>query len=84
VHKGVLRRVGGSIVVALPPALLDELRLGAKSTVAIAIEGDGIVLRPQARPRYTLSELIAACDDTAPLEPDDQWNSGPPAGRELI
>jgi antitoxin ChpS len=83
-YKGVLRKVGGSVVVALPPAILDELKIGAKSTVGIDIEGGGIVLRPQTRPRYSLADLIEACDENAAPFPDDEWVSGPPLGRELL
>ena len=83
-HKGILRKIGGSVVVALPPVLLEQLQIGAKSTVAIGIEDGGIVLRPQKRPRYSLADLIAACDETATPVADDEWTSGFPMGRELI
>ncbi len=83
-HKGVLRKVGGSVVVSLPPAMLDQLQIGASSIVGIAVQGNRIVIQPQKRPRYSLAELIAASDNAAPEVADDDWTSGGPVGRELL
>ena len=83
-HKGILRKVGGSVVVSLPPALLDQLQIGAKSIVGIAVQGDRIIIQPQKRPRYSLAELLAASDIRAPEVADDDWASGGPVGRELL
>ena len=83
-HKAVLRKVAGSVVVALPRALLDQLQIGASSTVGISVEGDRILLKPERRPRYSLAELIDSCDESVPASPDEDWTSGAPAGRELL
>ena len=83
-HKGVLRKVGGSVVVALPPAILKQLDIAAQSTVAIAVSGSDILLRPQRRPRYSLAELLANCDQDAAWQLDEDWTSGAPEGRELL
>ena len=58
-----LRQVGGSVMVAIPPALLEQLNLSARSIVGIAVEHGRIVLEPKSRrPRWTLDELLAQCE----------------------
>jgi len=80
-----LRKVGGSIMLAVPPALLDLLHLQSGNKVGIAVEDGRLIVEPQNRPRYTLDELLAQCDPTAPLsEKDHAWLNDPPVGQELI
>lgn len=84
-HITSLRRVGGSIMLAVPPALLDILHLRPGVKVGIAIENGRLVLEPQQRPRYTLDELLAQCDPkTARSKKDREWLDSKPAGAELI
>ena len=80
-----LRKVGGSVMLAVPPAILDQLQLKAGATVGLAVEGDQIILKPQNRPKYTLEELLAKSDYSAPMPAEDrEWVDSPPVGRELI
>ena len=84
-HTTKLRKVGGSIMLAVPPALLDVLRLGPGAKVGLAVEGGRLVVEGQKRPRYTLQELLAQCDPKAPLAKGDrEWLDGKPVGGELI
>jgi antitoxin ChpS len=47
--------------------------------------GDGVAAEPAKRRRYTLDELIAKCDPTAPApEIDRLWTEGKPVGDEVI
>ena len=79
-----LRRVGGSVMLAIPPTLLDELKVGADSSVDLVVRGDELVVRP-ARKRYTLEELLARCDSTAAFSDEDrEWLGTGPVGRESI
>ena len=79
-----LRRVGGSVMLAIPPALLDELKVGTDSTIDLVVRGDELVMR-SIRKRYTLDELLARCDPAAPFADEDRaWLDGGPAGREVI
>lgn len=83
--QATLRKVGGSVMLALPPSFLEQLDLGARSTVAVALEGGRIVVEPQTRPRYTLAELLSQCDPSAPpSEEDVDWVTSGPVGDELI
>lgn len=86
-HSAKLRTVGGSTMVAIPPAVLDALNLAAKSEVSIAVEGDKLVIRPKIRckPRLSYTERMAMCDPNAPISPQEQeWIDAPRMGREEI
>ena len=84
-HTTHLRKVGGSIMMAVPPALLDLLHLRVGATVGMAVDGGRLVVEPNPRPRYTLAELLAASDYSQP-QPAEQreWVDAPAIGRELI
>ena len=84
-HTTNLRKVGGSIMLAVPPALLDILHLRPGAKVGLAIQGGRLVVEPQQRPRYTLAELLAQCDPQAPHGQEDrEWLDDQPTGKELI
>ncbi len=84
-HTTNLRKVGGSIMLAVPPALLDILQLGAGAKVGLAIDNGRLVVEPQTRPRYTLDELLAQCDPNTDLSTEDrEWLDAPPVGNELL
>ena len=84
-HMTNLRKVGGSVMLAVPPALLDILHLRPGVKVGIAIESGRLVVEPQQRPRYTLDELLAQCDPKAARTKEDrEWLAGKSAGGELI
>lgn len=80
-----LRRVGGSVMLAVPPAILDMMHLQSGATVSLAVESGRLIVNPQPRTRYSLQELLAQCDTSAPLPSEDrEWTASPPAGRELL
>ena len=84
-HTINLRNVGGSIMLAVPPALLDILHLHPGAKVGIAIESGRLVVEPQQRRRYTLDELLAQCDPKAPrAKKEQEWLDSKPVGGELI
>ena len=84
-HTTNLRKVGGSIMLAVPPALLDLLRLGVGARVDIGIEDGRLVVTPRTRPRYSLDELLAQCDETVPAAAGDRaWIDAKPVGNELL
>ena len=85
VHTTHLRKVGGSIMLAVPPTLLELLRLRPGVKVGIAVESGRLVVEPHRRPRYTLDELLAQCDPKAARnKADREWLRGKPVGGELI
>ena len=84
-HTTNLRKVGGSVMLAVPPALLDLLRLGAGAKVDIGVEDGRLVVQPRKRPTYSLDELLAQCEETdVPSAEDRAWLDGRPVGNELL
>ena len=84
-HTTNLRKVGGSVMMAVPPALLDLLHIGAGAKVGLAVDNGRLVVDPQPRPRYTLNELMAQCDGGSDLTAEDRtWLNQMPTGGELI
>ncbi|MCC6367416.1 MAG: antitoxin [Bryobacterales bacterium] len=84
-HTTSLRKVGGSIMLAVPPALLDILRLRPGAKVGLAVEKGRLVIEPQQKPRYTLEELLAQCDPKARRSKEDrEWLDSKPAGDEIL
>ena len=84
-HTTNLRKVGGSVMMAVPPAILDLLNLSAGSSVAVSVESGKLIVDPQARPKYTLAQLLAASDYSAmPSDETRAWTGGVAAGGELI
>jgi antitoxin ChpS len=85
VHTTNLRKVGGSVMLAVPPALLDILQLRVGSTVGVDVDGGKLVIEPHPRIRYRLNDLLAQCDASAePSAGDKEWLETGPAGGELL
>jgi antitoxin ChpS len=83
-HTTNLRKVGGSVMLAVPRAILDLLHLEAGATVGLAVDGERLVVQPQPKPRYSLDELLAQSDPTAEITEEDRaWLDLDRAGREL-
>jgi antitoxin ChpS len=84
-HTTNLRKVGGSIMLAVPPAILDILHLHAGSTVGLAVDHGRLMVEPTLRPRYSLDELLAQCDASAEVSAEDLvWLNSKPVGSELL
>ncbi len=84
-HTTSLRKVGGSVMLAVPPAFLEQLHLHAGVTVGLAVDQGCLVVHPNPRPRYTLDELLAQCDAKAELSAEDrEWLDAPVVGSELL
>jgi antitoxin ChpS len=88
-HVSTLRNVGGSVMVALPKAMLESLGLAARDEVDIDLKDGKLVLEPRKQPKrrrskYTLAELLAQCDINAPEHPEAiEWERMPPVGKEI-
>jgi antitoxin ChpS len=88
-HTTNLRKVGGSVMLAVPPALLNVLQLQPGAKVGIAVESGRLVVEPRQRPRYTLDELLAQCNPKARRskqgsKQEREWLDSRPVGGELI
>jgi antitoxin ChpS len=72
-------------MLAIPPALLDILRLRPGAEVGIAIERGRLVVEPRQRPRYTLDELLARCNPKAARSKEDRaWAGNGRVDAELV
>jgi len=89
-HTTNLRKVGGSVMLAVPPVLLNLLQLKAGATVGVDVEHGRLIVEPKLRRRYTLDELLAASDYSLPLtaeerDPEErEWLDAPRVGREQL
>ena len=84
-HTTKLRKVGGSVMLAIPPALLDILHLQPGAKVGLAVENGRLVVEPRQRRRYTLDELLAQCDPKAPRTKEErEWLDSKTVGGELL
>ena len=80
-----LCKVGGSVMLAVPPALLEQLHLQVGATVGLAVDHGRLVVEPKPRPRYTLAALLAASDYSTPQSTEErEWVDAPAVGGELL
>jgi antitoxin ChpS len=80
-----LRKVGGSIMLAVPPALLDLLHLHAGATVGLDVDHGRLVVEPMLRPRYSLDDLLVQCDASSEMSAEDRaWLDNKPVGNALL
>lgn len=80
-----LRKVGGSVMLTVPPALLEQLNLAAGSAVSLAVEDGRLVVDPAPPVRYTLEDLLAASDYSPPMSQEERaWLDAPTVGREIL
>ncbi|GAL44511.1 antitoxin [Citrobacter werkmanii] len=80
-----LKKVGGSVILADPPAVLKTLGLSTDSEVGMTIDDGCLIIEPQKRPRYSLEELLAQCDPHAEMSDEDRiWIDAPAMGKEVL
>jgi antitoxin ChpS len=78
-----LRTVGGSVVMAIPKRLLEMVDLRAGSQVDVNVQNGRLIVVPQKKKRYKLSELLAQCDPALPLSQEElDWIDAPAMGQE--
>ncbi len=71
-------------MMAVPPALLEQLHISAGSTVGVELDGERLIVK-STRPRYTLEELLAQCDPSIPMTDEErEWLDAPAVENEII
>ena len=84
-HAARLRKVGGSVMLAIPKPMLEALDLPPDALVGLSIKAGRLVVDPRKRRRYSLDELLAQCKPSARHSREDRnWLTAPSVGRELI
>ena len=80
-----LRKVGGSVMMTVSPAFLEELKINSGSMVDVALLEGRLVVKPITKPKYKLADLLAKCDVNAKMPKEDkQWLELPPVGNEIL
>ena len=80
-----LRKVGGSTMLALPPALLQILGRRAGEQVVIKVESGRLIIEPKVS-KYNLSDLLKEQEKIqAELDKDRDWvTKKRPVGEEIL
>lgn len=88
-HMTNLRKVGGSVMLAVPPAILDLLKLQVGAIVGLSVDGGEMILKPQPKRSLSLEALLAEQESANELIQDSDaelkaWQYAKPVGRELL
>ncbi|MBK5965504.1 AbrB/MazE/SpoVT family DNA-binding domain-containing protein [Thiocystis minor] len=75
-----LRKAGGSLVMTVPKAFIDQNGLSEGSQVELHLLGKTMTIEAPARPRYKLADLIAEMPDGLPRVVG--WDDMPSVGLE--
>ncbi len=80
----VLRKIGNSKGAVIPAALLKELELDVGDKIDATIQDGKLVIAPQVKKKYSLDELLAKCDKSAPMpEEYKEWDDMESIGNEV-
>ena len=75
-----LRRAGGSLVMTVPKAFIEQNGLLDGSQVDLHLTGNMMTVAAPMRPRYTLAALMAEMPNGLPRV--DGWDAMPAVGLE--
>lgn len=80
-----LRKVGGSVMLAIPPAILDLLDLHVGESVALTVDSDRLIVATPSKPRYTLTDLLPPHAEVHDLTAEErEWLDAPSVSGELL
>lgn len=79
-----IRKIGNSAGAIIPAAILKSMNLNEGDDIRISQEGETILIEPlREKPKYTLDDLLAQCDDQAPMPEElQEWDQLPSKGKE--
>jgi antitoxin ChpS len=75
-----LRKAGGSLVMTVPKAFIDQNDLMEGSQVELRLSGKKMTVETRARPRYKLADLMAEMPEGLPRAAG--WDEMPAVGLE--
>ncbi|WP_250656372.1 AbrB/MazE/SpoVT family DNA-binding domain-containing protein [Alkalimarinus coralli] len=83
--RTTIRKIGNSAGAILPATVLKKLNLSEGDVIEVSEDGKRIVIEPRnEKPKYSLTELMAQCDEKAPLPKElEEWNDMQPTGKEV-
>jgi antitoxin ChpS len=76
-----LRRAGGSLVMTVPKAFIEQNGLFDGSQVELHLTGKTMTVEATSKPRYKLADLMAEMPDGLPRI--DGWEDMPSVGLEV-
>ena len=77
-----LRRAGGSLVMTVPKAFLEQNGLSEGSQVELHLLGKTMTIEVPTRPRYKLTDLLAHMPEGLPRV--EGWEEMPSVGLEKL
>ncbi len=75
-----LRKAGGSLVMTVPKAFVDQNELHEGSQVELQLQGSRMTVEAPRRPHYRLADLMAEMPDGLPRV--EGWDDMPNVGLE--
>lgn len=75
-----LRKAGGSLVMTVPKAFIDQNGLSEGSQVELHLMGKKMTIEAPTRPRYKLADLMAQMPEGLPRA--EYWDDIPSVGLE--
>jgi antitoxin ChpS len=79
-----LRKVGGSVMVALPSAFVEAMDTKIGGKVEMELHGNILSIK-STKPKYVLADLLAKCAPTMPWTSEErEWLDSPPVENELL
>jgi len=77
-----LRRAGGSLVMTVPRAFVEQNQLQEGAKVDLLLEGTRMTVSVPRKPRYKLEELLAEMPGKLPRV--EGWDAMRPVGKEVL
>jgi antitoxin ChpS len=77
-----LRRAGGSLVMTVPKAFVEQNLLQDGSQVDLLLEGARMTVSAPRQHRYTLKDLLAEMPGELPRA--EGWDAMRPVGKEVL
>ena len=78
--RQTLRKAGGSLVMTVPKAFVEQNGLSEGSRVELHLLGKKMTVEAPSRPRYKLADLMAEMPEGLPLV--EGWDEMPAVGLE--
>ena len=84
VMQTTARKIGNSTGAIFPASILKEYGIKAGTPLEITPTSDGFNVKPsKRRPKYKLADLIAKCDENAPMPQElTDWDNATAVGNE--
>lgn len=77
-----LRRAGGSLVMTVPKAFIEQNHLHDGSQVELSLDGQRMTINAPGKKRYKLEDLLAEMPGKFPLV--EGWDEMKPVGKEVF